>query len=117
MAVTTKPWSGDASRFTDDEWAHSCILDMGLCSAAAKETAAKERYKLPILEPNGDLNANALGAASGALAGARTPLRACPAAKTAAAKKLCSAYDTANLDAPEHVEQMAGISDSETNGG
>jgi len=117
MAVTTKPWSGDASRFSDAEWSHSCILDMGDCSAAAKEMTTKKRYKLPILEPNGDINANALGSAAGALAGARTPLQACPAAKTAAAKKLVAAYDAAKLDAPEHVEEMAGVSDSESNGG
>ena len=117
MAVTTKPWSGDAGRFSDEEWAHSCILDMGDCSAAGKEMTAKQRFKLPILEPNGDLNANALGSAAGALNDARTTLKACPAAKTAAAKKLVSAYDSAKLDAPEHVEQLAGVADSESNGG
>lgn len=117
MAVTTKPWSGDAARFSDAEWSNSCILDMGLCSAAAKEMTPKQRYKLPILEPNGDLNANALGSAAGALNDARTSLQACQAAKIAAAKKLVTAYDTAKLDAPEHVETMAGVSDSETSGG
>ena len=103
MAVTTQPWSGDASRFSDEEWTHSCILDMGDCSPAAKEATAKERYKLPIREPNGNLNANALGSAAGALAGARTPLQACPAAKAAAAGKLRAAYGEAKLDVPESL--------------
>lgn len=108
MAVTTKSWDGSAGRFTDEQWARSCILDMGLCSAAAKQMTPKQRYKLPILEPNGDLNANALGSAAGALNDARTPLKACPAAKTAAARKLRGAYNTAKLDVPEHVASLAG---------
>jgi hypothetical protein len=108
MAVTTKSWDGSASRFTDEEWAHSCIVDLGLCSAAAKELTAKQRYKVPILEPNGDLNANALGSAAGALNNARAALKACPAAKAAAARKLRSAYGTAKLDVPEHVTALAG---------
>ena len=117
MAVTTQSWDGSAGRFSDEEWAHSCIVDLGLCSAASKEMTAKQRYKVPILEPNGDLNANALGSAAGALNNARTALQVCPAAKKAAAKKLVSAYDSAKLDAPEHVEQLAGVADSESNGG
>lgn len=117
MAITDKSWDGSEGRFTDEQWARSCILDMSDCSAAAKQMTAKQRYKLPILEPNGDLNANALGSASGALGGARTPLRACPAAKRAAARRLVRAYDSAKLDAPENVESLAGSGDSEANGG
>jgi len=117
MAITEKSWDGSAGRFSDEEWARSCILDMGDCSAAAKQATAKERYKLPILEPNGDLNANALGSAAGALNGARTPLQACPAAKKSAAKKLVRAYAAAKLDAPEDIEALAGVNDSERNGG
>ena len=110
-------WDGSASRFTDEQWARSCILDRADCSTAAKQMSAKERYSIPILEPNGDDNPAALGYAAGALMGARTPVKACPAAKKKAAKKLVAAYDRAKLDAPEDVEKLAGVNDSESNGG
>jgi hypothetical protein len=108
MAITEISWDGSEGRFSDEEWAHSCILDMGDCSAASKQATAKQRYKLPIREPNGDLNVNALGSAAGALGGARTPLQACPAAKKAAARRLVTAYGEAKLDVPEHVTSLAG---------
>lgn len=117
MAVVDKKWDGSASRFTDEQWARSCILDRADCSTDALKMSAKQRYGIPILEPNGDLNASALGYASGALDGARTPVKACPAAKKKAAKKLVAAYGRAKLDAPENIEALAGVSDSEQNGG
>lgn len=117
MASTEAKWDGSAGRFDDAQWRRSCVLDMADCSAAMKNATAKERFKLPIREPGGSVNVNALGAASAALAGARTPLKACPSAKKAAAKKLVAAYGKAKLDAPESIEQMAGVSDSEQNGG
>lgn len=110
-------WDGSASRFTDEQWARSCILDRADCSTAAKQMSAKERYSIPILEPSGASNVAALGYAAGALAGARTPVKACPAAKKNAAKKLVAAYNKAKLDAPEDIESLAGVSDSESNGG
>lgn len=117
MAIVEKKWNGSAARFTDEQWARSCILDRADCSTDAKNMSAKERYGVPILEPNGDLNVTALGYASGALNGARTPVKACPAAKKNAAKKLVAAYGRAKLDAPEDIESLAGVSDSEQNGG
>lgn len=110
-------WDGSASRFTDEQWARSCILDRADCTTDAKNMTAKQRYSIPILEPNGDDNPAALGYAAGALMGARTPVKACPAAKKKAAKKLVAAYDRAKLDAPEDVEKLAGVNDSESNGG
>lgn len=110
-------WDGSASRFTDEQWARSCILDRADCSTDAKNMSAKERYSIPILEPSGASNDTALGYAAGALAGARTPVKACPAAKKKAAKRLVAAYNKAKLDAPEDIESLAGVSDSESNGG
>jgi hypothetical protein len=107
MAVTDKPWVGSASRFQDDEYRRACILDLAACSPAARDRTVKERYKLPIREPNGDLNVNALGAAAAALAGARSPLQACPAAKTAAATRLLRAYREAGMKPPDSLTQRA----------
>lgn len=117
MAVTENAWDGSASRFTDQQWAKSCVLDMADCSGMGMQMTAKTRYKLPIREPDGTLNVHGLGSAAASLAGARTPLVACKAAKVAAAKRLASAYDEAGLDAPESVETLAGAPDSESNGG
>jgi hypothetical protein len=113
MAVTEKPWDGSAGRFQDAEYARSCVLDLADCSPAAKDKTAKERYKLPIKEPNGDLNVNALGTAAAALAGARSPIKACQAAKKNAAKKLMRAYAQARVDAPESLESLAGVPDAD----
>jgi hypothetical protein len=107
VAVTDKPWNGDASRFSDAEYARSCILDLADCMASARDRTAKERYKLPIREPSGALNVNALGAAAAALASARTPLQACRAAKATAARKLLRAYREAGLTPPDSLTQRA----------
>lgn len=108
MAMTDKPWSGDAGRFTDEQWARSCVLDLADCSPTAKGMTAKQRHKLPIREPNGSVNASALGAAAAALAGARSPLKACPAAKAAAARRLMAAYHAAQMTPPDSLRQRAG---------
>lgn len=107
MAVSTAAWNGDAGRFTDSQWASSCILDMADCSAGMKSMTAKQRYKLPIREPGGAINAHALGAAAAALAGARSPLKACSAAQAAAARKLLRAYSEADMTPPDSLKQRA----------
>lgn len=107
MAVSTAAWDGSASRFTDQQYARSCVLDRGDCSAAAKQMPAKERYSLPIREPGGAINASALGSAAAALAGARSPLQACPAAKAAAARRLLRAYGEAQMTPPDSLKQRA----------
>lgn len=109
MATTTsRPWDGSARRFTEEQWRRSCLLDMADCAAALRDAPAKTRYKLPVREPDGTLNARALGAAAAALAGARTTLKACPAAKAAAARKLVAAYRQARMTPPDSVSRLAG---------
>lgn len=98
--VTNEAWDGSASRFTDEQWAASCILDLGDCSDAGKKLTAKMRYKIPVREPNGAINTNGLSAARGALHDARSPLKACPAAKQAASKRLAAAYNAAGKTPP-----------------
>lgn len=107
MAVTDRPWNGAASRFEDDEYRRSAILDRADCSASARDLSVKERYALPIREPDGTLNANALGAAAAALAGARTRLKACTAAKSKAAARLLRAYGEAEMEPPASLKSRA----------
>jgi hypothetical protein len=91
--VSDAPWDGDASRFTDQQWQTSCLLDRG-----AKMTSAKMRYALPVREPDGTLNRRAMAAASAVLGGARGGVIASPAAKAAAQRKLKALYQQAGLE-------------------
>lgn len=101
-AVTRKPWDGSASRFTDEQYLRSCLIDRG------GDAPPKERASLPVLEPNGDLNANALGAAAAALSGARGGLRGVSVEqKATAARKLMRYYGMAGMDAPQSLRMMA----------
>lgn len=55
MAVSEQPWDGSAARYTPAQWRAACLIDSG-----EGDPDSKGRYKLPVLEPNGDLNANAV---------------------------------------------------------
>jgi len=68
-ATTSKPWNGSASRFTDEQYRRSCLLDRG------GDGPVKSRCSLPVREPDGTLNVNALKAARAALSGARGGLK------------------------------------------
>jgi hypothetical protein len=62
-----------------------------------------------VLEPDGTLNVNALGAAAGALAGGRGGLANTTAAqKATAARKLIRYYNQAGMDVPPGLRQIAG---------
>lgn len=96
-AVVRKPWDGSAGRFTDDEYARSCLIDRG------GDTPVKERCSLPVLEPNGDLNVNALGAAAARL----NQVDAGRDLKAAAARKLIRYYRQAQMEPPAGVVALA----------
>lgn len=100
--ISDKPWDGDAARFEPDEWKRSCVLDTGV-----GDPDAKERYKLPVREPDGTLNRNALGPAA-ALAGARGGVQVGPDAKRKAAKALIGLYRDAKEEAPASLKRIAG---------
>src|SRR5690242_12711076 len=101
--ITDKPWDGDAARYQPDEWKRATLLDTGV---GARDS--KDRYKLPVREPDGTLNRNALGPATAALAGARGEVQATPAQKRSAAKKLLGLYREAQEEAPASLKRIAG---------
>lgn len=105
MAVTDAAWDGSASRWPDTaSYCKSCLIDTN----EPGEDKVQANCKLPIKEPNGDINKNALGAAAGALAGARGGLTNVSAAdKKKAAKALMRAYAEAKMDAPPSLKSMA----------
>jgi HK97 family phage prohead protease len=102
VATTSKPWDGSPGRYTDEQYLAACLI------VRAGDAPAKERGSLPVLEPDGTLNTNALGAAAAALAGARGGLRNVTAGqKAAAARKLVRYYGTAKMQPPASLLALA----------
>lgn len=94
FAISEATWDGAASRFTDEEWVRSAIVDRG----DSFETA-KERYAMPIREPNGDLSRAGVHAAAGRLNQVDAPEPAIAAARAA----LVRAYGELDEDPPESL--------------
>lgn len=94
FAISEKPWSGDASRFTIEQWKRSTIIDTG-----EGDPDSKSRYKLPIREPNGDLSRAGVHAAAARINQTDAPRDQITKAK----KALRSAYRALGEDPPEVV--------------
>lgn len=90
--LSNKAWSGfSQSDYTPAQWAKACLIDKG-----EGDKDSKDRYALPVLEPDGTLNKAALSAAAGRL----NQVDASEEAKKAAAKKLMSLYNQAGMKVP-----------------
>jgi HK97 family phage prohead protease len=101
-ATTSKPWDGSPARFTDEQYRASALFCRG------GDGPVKELCSLPVKEPDGTVNVNALGSAAAALAGARGGVRNVPREqKTQAARKLIRLYGMANLDPPPALVALA----------
>lgn len=97
-AISEGAWDGAASRFDDDQWKASTIVDRGESFATPKE-----RYAVPIKEPNGDLSRAGVHAAAGRIDQTDAPADAIAAAK----RKLVAAYRTLQEDPPETLQAAA----------
>ncbi len=103
IVVTGGPWDGSASRYTDEQYQRATLIDRG------GDGSVKERCSIPVLEPDGTLNVNALGPAAGALEGARTALAGVSQSmKEAAARKLLRYYVAAQKTPPDSLRKLAG---------
>ena len=95
VTVSDTPWSNfKDSDYDDAQWARACLLDRGI------EVSGKQRYKLPVREPDGTLNRNGCHAAAAVLSSkggtgsARgNKLDATDAQMAAAKKKLVALYE------------------------
>jgi hypothetical protein len=94
FAISEAAWDGSASRFTDEEWVRSTIVDRG----ESFETA-KERYAMPIREPNGDLSRAAVHNAAARLNQVDAPDSAIASARRA----LITAYGELDEEPPESL--------------
>lgn len=114
-------WDGSASRWPDTaSYCDACLINLN--SAAGKSARAdwsQENCKMPVRgpgDPKGTFVRQAMHAAAGALAGARTPLvkpsgvsaSQWSAAVKKAASTLLGAYHQAKEDAPDSLYKAAG---------
>jgi hypothetical protein len=101
IAVSTKPWGNfKASDYTPEQWKAACLIVRG-------DGSSKMQCSLPVREPDGTLNKNALPAAAAALAGARGGVIASVTEKAAAKKKLIALYNQINATPPPSLTHNA----------
>jgi len=98
FAVSEAAWDGSASRFDDEQWRRATVVDRG-----ESYTTAKERYAVPIREPNGDLSRAGVHAAAGRIDQTDAPSDAIAAGK----RKLVAAYRELDEDPPESLVASA----------
>lgn len=98
FAISEASWDGSASRFSDEEWIRSTVVDRG-----AEFETPKERYAVPILEPNGDLNRAAVHNAAARINQVEAP----DSAITAGRRKLVAAYRRLEEEPPESLTASA----------
>lgn len=99
FAITRQDWNGDASRFSPEEWRESTILHRE--PEEGQDPLTKSLHSLPILEPNGDLNANAVYAAAARI----NQVTDHTEEELAAAKRrLRAAYEKLGEDPPEVIQ-------------
>lgn len=99
-SISTKPWSNfKESDYTPEQWKRACLIVRG-------DGSTKAQCSLPVREPDGTLNKNALVAAAGALAGARGGVNATPEEKSKASASLRRLYGVANMESPDSLQHM-----------
>lgn len=105
MAISNRPWSNvtPADYPTAEAFCRACLIDLN----PPGEEKTKTLCKLPVYEPDGDLNRNAVHAAAAALAGARGGVQAPAAAKRRAARRLIRLYRQLDEEPPESLRRLA----------
>lgn len=98
FAISEAKWDGSASRFSDEEWVRSTVVDRG-----EEFETPKERYAVPILEPNGDLNRAAVHNAAARINQVEAP----DSAIRAGERKLVAAYRRLDEEPPESLTAAA----------
>lgn len=98
--ISEAEWDGSSSRFTDEEWCKSTIVHL------EDGCTSKSQHKMPIREPNGDLNRAAVHNAAARFNQVEAP----ESALSAARQRLREAYNELGEDPPEVI----AASDTET---
>ncbi len=103
MIVSDKAWS----RFSESDYDVNQWYEVCLIKPPRSEYTAKSQAKLPVREPDGALNRNAVYAAAAVLAGARGGVKASPEEKRKAARALIRLYRELEEEPPESIKQLA----------
>lgn len=104
--ISTRPWSDfSAADYSVEQYARACLVQM-----PGADPGTKEAYKLPVREPGGALNRNAVHAAAGALAGARGGVDMPAMMKAKAARALMRLYSQLGEEPPESLVSLAANS-------
>ncbi len=103
MAISNEPWSKfSAADYSDAQYAAACLINLNKPGEHVKGFC-----KLPVKEPDGNVNRNGVHAAAARLPGAGGGVIAPAAAKKAAAKKLIGYYHQMGETPPESIVRMA----------
>lgn len=106
-SVSDKPWGGfSQADYTPRQWHDACLVCMP--PAAGQDQYAKDLCKLPVREPDGTLNRNAVHAAAGAH-GISAVKGISADERMAVAKTLVGLYHQIGDDPPMSLMQMAGM--------
>lgn len=101
MPISNKPWSQfSQADYTPEQWRRACLLHLA-------DDDVKDHHKLPIREPGGQYNMNAIHAAAAVLAGARGGVQAPAEEKRKAARKLIRFYREMDEEPPESLRRLA----------
>lgn len=106
MSISDKPFgSTSASDYpTAEAYCNACLINENTGPASRWTKGA---CKLPVRDPQGNLNRNAIHAAAAVLAGARGGVDASPSAKRSAASKLARLYAQLKETLPDAVRRMS----------
>jgi hypothetical protein len=109
MATTDKAWDGSASRWPDAKsYCNSTLLNGNTSDDPDEWT--KDACKLPVREPSGEINTNALSSAAAVLNGGMGGLKGvAPKDRKAAARKLIGLYSEAQMPPPDSLKKIAGM--------
>jgi hypothetical protein len=103
--ISDKPWGqfSPADYQNAAAYCGACILDLNPAGAEK----VKSLCHLPVHEPNGDLNRNAVHAAAARLDGAGGKMNLTPAQRTRAARELVHIYRTQlHEEPPERLKHL-----------
>lgn len=101
---SNKDWDGSSSRFTNEQWKRSCLVDHG-----KEHDTIKERYGLPVREPDGKVNVHAVYNATSRLNQVKD---ATPEAIASAKSKLRGFYKELGVepkDLPDAIKASLGV--------
>lgn len=109
MPISNRPW-GEVDKTVEaygsaEKYCRACLIDMN----EPGEEKVASKCKLPVREPGGAINRNALAAAAAALVGSRGGVDAPLAEKRKAARKLIALYREAEMEPPESLKRLAGV--------